>query len=118
MNAFAGHADIVLRVQRGGGSWSVRRIWVVLVDDDAYIRSAFAHRSGWYRSVCAGAAVEIEAAGTILPVRLEPVNDPELVRRISKGYREKYALSWPGPVETITGGAASATTMRVCADSA
>ncbi|MFF5205269.1 DUF2255 family protein [Streptosporangium sp. NPDC000396] len=113
MNTFVDLAEIVMRVRREDGSWSARPIWVVAVDGDAYVRSAFGHRGAWYREVRAGAAAEIEAAGMILPVRLEPVSDPALVQRVSDGYRAKYALSWPGPAETMAAGEACATTMRV-----
>lgn len=46
-------------------------------------------------------------------VVLRPVEDPELVRRVSGAYRAKYGLDWPGPVESMNGNEAAATTMRL-----
>jgi hypothetical protein len=113
VSTFEGIAEIVLRVRRADGSWSVRSIWVVVVDQDVYVRSAFGRRGAWYRAVRAGAPAEIETARAILPVRLEPVHDPAVHRRVSDGYRVKYGLSWPGPVETMLTDEACATTMRL-----
>ncbi|WP_109522580.1 DUF2255 family protein [Nocardia aurea] len=118
METFADLAEIVMRVRRADGSWSARTIWVVVVDGDAYVRSAFGRRSSWYHQVGAGAGTEIEAGSSILPVRLEAVRDPELIQRVSDAYRDKYALRWPGPVETMVAGEAAATTSRLRADPA
>ncbi|MEU7898254.1 DUF2255 family protein [Nonomuraea sp. NPDC049152] len=113
MNTFADLAEILMRVRHADGSWSARPIWVVVVDDEAYVRSAFGPRGSWYRRVRAGAVTEIAAAGLILSVRLEPVEDPALVQRVSDGYRVKYALGWPGPAETMAGSEPAGTTMRL-----
>lgn len=102
-----------MRVRHADGRWSARPIWVVVMDGVAFVRSAFGHRSGWYRRVLAGAATEIELDGTTVPVRLAPVDEPALVERVSRAYRAKYGLSWPGPVLTITGPEARCTTMRL-----
>ncbi|MGW0807780.1 DUF2255 family protein [Nonomuraea sp. NPDC002799] len=113
MENLAETEEIVMRVRHADGRWSARPIWVVVIDGAAYVRSAFGHRSGWYRRVLADAATEIELDGVAVPVRLTPVDEPALVDRISGGYRAKYALSWPGPVQTITGPEAATTTMRL-----
>ncbi|GAA2390191.1 DUF2255 family protein [Nonomuraea africana] len=113
MNAFADVVEIVMRVRHPDGRWSARPVWVVVVDGDAYVRSAFGHRGAWYRRVLAHAATEVDLGGVILPVRLEPVDEPALVHRVSAGYRAKYALAWPGPVATMTAPEAAGTTMRL-----
>ncbi|MEV4310078.1 MULTISPECIES: DUF2255 family protein [unclassified Nonomuraea] len=113
MDGLAEAEEIVMRVRHADGRWSARPIWVVVMDGVAFVRSAFGHRSGWYRRVLAGAATEIELDGTTVPVRLAPVDEPALVERVSRAYRAKYGLSWPGPVLTITGPEARCTTMRL-----
>jgi hypothetical protein len=113
MENLAKTEEIVMRVRHADGRWSARPIWVVVIDDAAYVRSAFGRRSGWYRKVLAHTAMEIELDGVAVPVRLMPVDGPALVDRVSEGYRAKYALSWPGPVQTITGPEAAGTTMRL-----
>ncbi|MGR6921875.1 DUF2255 family protein [[Actinomadura] parvosata] len=113
MDRLAEAEEIVMRVRHADGRWPARPIWVVVIDGAAYVRSAFGRRSGWYRRVLAGARTEIELDGVALPVRLTPVDEPGLVERVSGAYRAKYGLSWPGPVQTITGPEAAATTLRL-----
>ncbi|TMR92470.1 DUF2255 family protein [Nonomuraea basaltis] len=113
MRTFAGLAEIVMRVRHADGRWSARPIWVVAIDGEACIRSAFGRRSAWYRRVQAHAATEVDLGGVNLPVRLEPVDDPALVHRVSAAYRTKYALSWPSPVEMMISPEAARTTMRL-----
>ncbi|MFF3689663.1 DUF2255 family protein [Streptomyces sp. NPDC002187] len=113
MNAVMDHAEIVLWVRHANGRWSARTVWVVVLDGDAYVRSAFGRRSAWYRRVLRHADTEVEVAGVRLSVTLRPVDDRELVQRVSGAYRAKYGLSWPGPVESMNGHEAAATTMRL-----
>lgn len=102
----------MLWVRDGGGRWSGRTVWVVVVDGEAYVRSAFGRRSAWYRRVLrrADTAVEV-AAGVRLGVVLRPVDKPALVERVSAAYRAKYGLHWPGPVESMNGEEAAAATL-------
>jgi hypothetical protein len=113
MNDFMDRAEIVLWVQHADSRWSARTVWVVVLDGEAYVRSAFGRRSAWYRRVLRHAGTEVEMAGVRLSVTLQPVDDPELVRRVSGAYRAKYGLSWPGPVESMNGHEAAATTLRL-----
>jgi len=106
-------AEIVLWVRHVNGRWSARTVWVVVLDGEAYVRSAFGRRSAWYRRVLQHADTEVEVVGVRLSVILQPVDDPELVQRVSGAYRTKYGLSWPGPVESMNGHEAAATTMRL-----
>ncbi|WP_327372499.1 DUF2255 family protein [Streptomyces sp. NBC_01216] len=106
-------SEIVLWVRDADGRWSARTVWVVVLGGEAYVRSAFGRRSGWYRRVLRNAATEVEVAGVRLSVTLQPVADPALVQRVSGAYRTKYGLSWPGPVESMNGHEAAATTMRL-----
>ncbi|MFI1470119.1 DUF2255 family protein [Streptomyces wuyuanensis] len=105
--------EIVLWVRRADGRWTARTVWVVVLDGEAYVRSAFGRRSAWYRRVLRRAEVEVEMAGVRLSARLRPVEDPELVRRVSDAYRAKYGLNWPGPVESMNAPEAAATTLRL-----
>ncbi|WP_329191678.1 MULTISPECIES: DUF2255 family protein [unclassified Streptomyces] len=106
--------EIVLWVRGGGGRWSGRTVWVVVVDGEAYVRSAFGRRSAWYRRVLRRADTEVEVvAGVRLGVVLRPVAEPALVERVSAAYRAKYGLYWPGPVESMNGEEAAAATLRL-----
>ncbi|MGP4002214.1 DUF2255 family protein [Streptomyces sp. 8N706] len=90
MNDFMDHAEIVMRVRRADGRWSARPVWVVVPGGEAYVRSAFGQRSAWYRRTLQHAGTEVEVAGVRLSVTLQPVDDPELVQRVSGAYRAKY----------------------------
>ncbi|WP_331728118.1 DUF2255 family protein [Streptomyces sp. NBC_00158] len=106
------HMEIGLWVRDGGGRWSRRTVWVVVVDGEAYVRSAFGRRSAWYRRVLRRADTEVEVeAGVRVGVVPRPVADAALVERVSAGYRAKYGLHWPGPVESMNGEEAAATTL-------
>ncbi|MER5939588.1 DUF2255 family protein [Streptomyces sp. NPDC001928] len=113
MNTVMDRAEIVLWVRQADGRWSARTVWVVVLDGEAYVRSAFGERSAWYRRVLRHAHTQVEVAGVRVPVTLQPVDDPELVRRVSGAYRAKYGLRWPGPVESLNGHEAATTTMRL-----
>ncbi|WP_303331538.1 DUF2255 family protein [Streptomyces sp. NA02950] len=106
-------SEIVLWVRHANGRWSARTVWVVVLDGEAYVRSAFGRRSAWNRRALRHADTEVEVAGVRLSVILQPVDDPEFVQRVSGAYRAKYGLSWPGPVESMNGHEAAATTMRL-----
>ncbi|MGI5450696.1 DUF2255 family protein [Streptomyces sp. CA-243310] len=111
MDTFTDHMEIILWTRHTDGRWSARTLWMVLVDEQAYVRSAFGLRSAWYRRVRGHAETRIEAAAGRLPVTLRPVSDPELVRRVSDAYQAKYGLGWPGPVASINEPEAAATTL-------
>ncbi|MEU9715058.1 DUF2255 family protein [Streptomyces sp. NPDC047976] len=111
MDTFEDPVEIVLWTRHEDGRWSARPLWMVLVDGRAYVRSAFGRRSAWYRRVLGRADVRIETASGRLPVALRPVGDSGLVRRVSEAYRAKYGLCWPGPVASVNGPEAAATTL-------
>ncbi|MYS11760.1 DUF2255 family protein [Streptomyces sp. SID6041] len=124
MNGDVDGTAIVLWVRDGNGRWSGRTVWTVVVDGEAYIRSAFGRRSAWYRRVLrqtgahadAYAEAEVEpeaAAGQRRRVLLRPAADPVLVARVSDAYRAAYGLHWPGPVASMNADEAAATTLRL-----
>ncbi|MFF4397076.1 DUF2255 family protein [Streptomyces sp. NPDC001480] len=113
MSAYMDRAEIVLWVRQADGRWSARTVWAVVLDGQAYVRSAFGRRSAWYRRVLRHADTEVEVGRDRLRVTFQPVDDPELVQRVSGAYRAKYGLSWPGPMESMNGSEAAATTMRL-----
>ncbi|MGI5282188.1 DUF2255 family protein [Nonomuraea polychroma] len=118
MKELAEQSEIVMWVRQAGGPWTGRPIWVVVTGGDAYVRAAFGARSAWYRKVRGGAQAVVQVGGEVFPARLEAVGDPELIDRVSRCYRAKYALSWPGPVESIVAREIAVTTMRLLVETA
>jgi hypothetical protein len=105
--------EITMRTKRKDGSWSSRPIWIVVVDDEAYVRSARGAQGEWYRKVRSGGQAEIAVDGQTLAVSLEPVHDESLNEQVTDAYRAKYAADSPGSTEALTEGEPTTTTMRV-----
>ncbi|MGW2447874.1 DUF2255 family protein [Streptomyces sp. NPDC001675] len=89
-------------------------LWIVSVDEAAYVRALSGVRSAWYRQATADGA-QLWCEEGIVDVCFEPVKDSAVLERIDAAYREKYGLGWPGPVEFITAPQARAGTLRVAA---
>ncbi|WP_185911085.1 MULTISPECIES: DUF2255 family protein [Streptomyces] len=111
MDTFEDPMEIILWTRHADGRWSARPLWMVLVGERAYVRSAFGRRSAWYRRVLEHADTRIESASGRLRVALRPVGDAGLVQQVSDAYRAKYGLCWPGPVASINGPEAAAATL-------
>ncbi|MFG2191779.1 DUF2255 family protein [Streptomyces sp. NPDC048639] len=103
--------EIAMRTRRRDGSWSSRPIWVVVVDQDAYVRSYRGTEGDWYKHARSDGSAEIQVGDDVVPVGLEAVHDDALNGRVSEAYRDKYADSAPGPTESMVGTEALATTM-------
>jgi hypothetical protein len=78
---------------RSGEAASAHRttIWVVVEDEEAYVRSYRGAAGRWYRELTANPVAVLHADGESIPVRALPAPDPESVERASAGYRRKYA---------------------------
>jgi hypothetical protein len=92
VNRLAQTREIKIETRRPGAGAAAHRatIWVVVVGDDAYIRSFHGNGGRWYQEIKAnpGAAVHVE--GQRVPVRAVPVTDDATVARVSDEYRRKY----------------------------
>jgi hypothetical protein len=100
-------AELIVWTSRADGSAVRRPIWPVAVDARVYIRSAFGERSWWYRAARREGRIEIEWLDERVQIAVTPVDEPDLIDRVSAAYRAKYGLSWPGPVETMRSDAAT-----------
>jgi hypothetical protein len=69
-------------------------IWVVVADDEVFVRSAYGAKGRWYRDLAAGGAATLEFAGRRLAVRAIPAHEPAAVDAVSREYLRKYG---PGP---------------------
>jgi hypothetical protein len=68
-------------------------IWVVVADDEVFVRSVRGSRGRWYRDLAAGGSATLEFAGRRLAVRAIPASDPDPVARASREYLRKYQPS-------------------------
>jgi hypothetical protein len=65
-------------------------IWVVVVGEDAYVRSWKGEAGNWYRKARANSKAVVYLDGHPIPVRVVPVTDDATIARVSDAYREKY----------------------------
>ena len=69
-------------------------IWVVVADDEVFVRSAYGAKGRWYRDLAAGGAATLELAGRRMQVQAIPAHEPAAVEAVSHEYLRKYG---PGP---------------------
>jgi hypothetical protein len=87
-------------------------IWVVRVGDNLYVRSVRGARGGWYRHALQTHTGRIRSGGVEHDVTFtQPADAPH--EAIDEGYRTKYARYDPTYVEPMTGGPATAATLRL-----
>jgi hypothetical protein len=72
-------------------------IWVVVADDEVFVRSWLGAKGRWYRDLAAGGAATLEFAGEFagrrLAVQAIPATDPDAVARASREFLRKYQRS-------------------------
>lgn len=68
-------------------------IWVVVADEEVFLRSVRGSKGRWYRDLAAGGPATLEFAGRRLEVQAIPVNDADAIARASREYLRKYQPS-------------------------
>ena len=58
-------------------------IWVVVPDDEVFVRSWRGTRGRWYRDLATGGSASLEFGGRRLSVRAIPTNDAAAIARVS-----------------------------------
>src|SRR5690348_11904980 len=81
----------VIRTEKHPKSGAV--IWVVVADNEVFVRSWLGTKGRWYRDLAAGGPATLEFAGRRLEVQALPVSDPAAVGRASREYLTKYQRS-------------------------
>jgi hypothetical protein len=83
--------EVLIRTERHPRSALV--IWVVVADDEVFVRSWRGTKGRWYRDLAAGGPATMEFAGCRLAVQAIPASDPAAVARASREYLRKYQPS-------------------------
>lgn len=68
-------------------------IWVVVADDEVFVRSWRGTEGRWYRDLAAGGRATLEFSGRRLPVQAVPASDQDSVARTSREILRKYRRS-------------------------
>jgi hypothetical protein len=65
-------------------------IWVIVDDNDVYVRSVRGRNGRWYQHITAKPDAAIHIDGRHLAVHAVPVTDEALIARVSNDYLRKY----------------------------
>jgi hypothetical protein len=68
-------------------------IWIVVADDEVFVRSWLGVRGRWFRDLAAGGPATLEFAGRRIEVQSFPDNDADSVARASAEFLRKYQPS-------------------------
>src|SRR5271155_2133806 len=68
-------------------------IWVVVADDEVFVRSVRGSKGRWYRDLAAGGSPTLEFAGRRLAVQALGASDADSIARASREYLRKYQPS-------------------------
>jgi hypothetical protein len=80
--------EVAIRTERHPDAAVV--IWIVVADDDVFVRSWLGAKGRWYRDLAAGGRAALEFAGRRIEVQAIPVSDPEAVALASREFLRKY----------------------------
>ena len=83
--------EVAIRTEKHPDSAVV--IWVVVADDEVFVRSVRGSKGRWYRDLAAGGSATLECAARRLMVQARPESDPAAVARASREYLRKYQRS-------------------------
>jgi hypothetical protein len=90
--------EVRIETSRPGGPVHSAIIWIVVDDEDVFIRSFRGERGRWYREARANPHVAIVAAGRRIAATAASATDPDSVRRCSEGFQAKYPKSKSTPM--------------------
>jgi hypothetical protein len=83
--------EIAIRTEKHPASAVV--IWVVVADDEVFVRSVRGNKGRWYRDLATGGSATLEFAGRQLGVQALPAADTDAIARASREYLRKYQPS-------------------------
>jgi hypothetical protein len=75
---------------RAGAEHRYTRVWVVVVEGRAFVRSWNDRPTGWYRAFRAEPLGSIQLAGREFPVRARQTRSERLRDAVTRAYAEKY----------------------------
>jgi hypothetical protein len=82
-----------LKIRTGKHPKSAVVIWIVVADDEVFVRSWLGGKGRWFRDLAAGAPATLEFAGRRLEVQAFPAGDADSIARASAEFLRKYQPS-------------------------
>jgi len=86
-------------------------IWVVVADDEVFVRSVRGSKGRWYRDLANGGSATLEFSGRRLEVRSVPASDADSIPKASREYLRKY--QWSPYAQSIIRAEVLPTTLRL-----
>ena len=83
--------EVAIRTGKHPGTAVV--IWVVVANDEVFVRSVRGTGGRWYRDLAAGGPATLEFARRTLEVQATPAGEPDAVARASREFLRKYQPS-------------------------
>ena len=83
--------EVAIRTEKHPDSAVV--IWVVVADDEAFVRSFRGAKGRWYRDLATGGPAVLEFGRRRVAVQSVPANDEAAISRASREYLRKYRSS-------------------------
>jgi hypothetical protein len=83
--------EVVIRTEKHPETAVV--VWVVVTDEEVFVRSVRGGKGRWYRDLAAGGSATLEFAGRQLAVQAYPASDAGSIERASREYLRKYQPS-------------------------
>jgi hypothetical protein len=81
--------EVVIETRRGDRAIGTV-IWVVVEDDDVYVRSVRGESGRWYRRALVDPGVALRVGDARLDFTAVPANDPDSIESVSEALRRKY----------------------------
>src|SRR5215472_11943564 len=80
--------EVAIRTEKHPESAVV--IWVVVADDEVFVRSVRGSKGRWYRDLATGGSATLEFAGRRAAVQAFPASDADAIGRASREFLRKY----------------------------
>ena len=88
-------------------------IWVVVVEDEVFVRSVRGSRGRWYREISSNPEGALHVADDRIPVQATPATEGATVDAVSAAFRSKYQKSSPASTEAMVRPETLATTLNL-----
>jgi len=90
LNQLANTEEIEIETRSSTGRTHRTIIWVMVNDNNVYVRSVRGHNGRWYQAIIANPDAAIHVDGQRLAVHAVPVTDEALIARVSNNVLRKY----------------------------
>jgi hypothetical protein len=91
LELLAREPEIRIETQAPGKEARRTPIWVVVDDDEVFVRTWRGPGSRWFRDIEVNPAVAVHVGGKRLAATAIPATDPDSIERTNAGFRRKYA---------------------------